>query len=94
MLDPCGLAIIEHRLFSEISKNWQGVPLDSYETVMKYIRTSTTATGLKIAAPLDTKPYQTGEEVGEQEMALLNTRAERTLPEWNYTIRSQIQTRK
>jgi hypothetical protein len=85
---------IEHRMFSEISKNWQGVPLDSYETVMKYIRTSKTATGLKIGAVLNTKPYQTGEEVGEQEMALLNIRARKTLSEWNYTIRPQGQARK
>lgn len=25
---------IEHRLFSQISRNWEGVPLDSYETVL------------------------------------------------------------
>jgi hypothetical protein len=62
--------------------------------VMKYIRTSKTATGLKIGAVLNTKPYQTGEEVGEQEMALLNIRARKTLSEWNYTIRPQGQARK
>jgi hypothetical protein len=28
---------IEHRLFSEISKNWRGTPLISYETVLKYL---------------------------------------------------------
>ena len=32
---------MEHRLFSEISKNWAGRPLDSYETILKYIRTTT-----------------------------------------------------
>jgi len=31
---------IEHRLFSEISKNWQGTPLKSFETVTKYIRST------------------------------------------------------
>ena len=33
--------LIEHRLFSEISKNWAGRPLDSYETIVNYIRTTT-----------------------------------------------------
>ena len=31
---------IEHRLFCEISKNWAGRPLDSYETILKYLRTT------------------------------------------------------
>lgn len=29
---------IEHRLFSEISKNWAGQPLESYETIVNFIR--------------------------------------------------------
>src|SRR5262249_14529155 len=33
--------LIEHRLFSAISKNWAGQPLVSYETVLKFIRTTT-----------------------------------------------------
>ena len=33
---------IEHRLFCEISKNWAGRPLDSYETILKYLRTTRT----------------------------------------------------
>ncbi len=41
---------IEHRLFSEISKNWAGRPLDSYATVLRYIRTTTTTTGITVTA--------------------------------------------
>ena len=37
---------IEHRFFSEISKNWAGKPLDSYETVLNYARSTTTCGGL------------------------------------------------
>jgi hypothetical protein len=29
---------IEHRLFSEISKNWAGEPLDSYQKIWNFIR--------------------------------------------------------
>jgi hypothetical protein len=28
---------IEHRLFSEISKNWAGEPLDSYRKILNFI---------------------------------------------------------
>lgn len=78
---------IEHRLFSEISKNWQGVPLQSYETVLNYISTTRTRTGLTVCAKLNTKTYETGEEVTEEEMDRLCIRRHRSSPEWNYTIR-------
>ena len=39
---------IEHRLFCEISKNWAGRPLDSFETILKYLRTTRTSTGLRV----------------------------------------------
>jgi hypothetical protein len=45
---------IEHRLFSQISKNWAAEPLDSYEKALKFIRTTTTTNGLKVTARLDT----------------------------------------
>ena len=41
---------IEHRVFSQISNNWAGRPLESYETALKYIRTTGTATGLAVCA--------------------------------------------
>jgi hypothetical protein len=43
---------IEHRLFSQISNNWSGRPLRTYETVLKYIRTTKTQTGLQVNARL------------------------------------------
>ena len=43
---------IEDRLFCEISKNWAGRPLDSFETILKYLRTTRTSTGLRVRAHL------------------------------------------
>ena len=43
---------IDHRLFSEISKNWAGHPLRSYRTILNHIRTTTTDTGLCVTAQL------------------------------------------
>lgn len=77
---------IEHRLFSQISKNWAGRPLESYETVVKYIQTTTTSTGLKVCARLLQKKYERGESISKQEMQQLALTNHKTLPGWNYTL--------
>jgi hypothetical protein len=77
---------IEHRLFSEITKNWAGWPLESYETVLNYIRTTRTETGLEVDAHLVAKEYCTGEKVSDARMADLNLLRHDTLPNWNYTL--------
>lgn len=81
---------IEHRLFSEISKNWAGRPLDSYQTALNYIRTTTTCTGLRVRATLDKRQYEIGATVSPYDMSRLNIKPHRTLPEWNYTLRPAI----
>ncbi len=78
---------IEHRLFSEISKNWAGVPLRSYETTLNYIRTTTTKSGLQVTAHLDEKHYPKGIKVTEEQMSQLELQRHDTLPKWNYTLR-------
>ena len=60
---------IEHRLFCEVSKNWAGRPLDSYETILKYLRTTRTATGLRVRAHLVRKTYKTGIKVTDAQNA-------------------------
>ncbi len=77
---------IEHRLFSEISKNWQGKPLDSYDTIINYIRTTTTASGLKVRARLVKKAYKKGIKISDAQFSQLSMQRHTTLPEWNYTI--------
>ena len=80
---------VEHRLFSEISKNWAGQPLDSLETMLKYIRTTRTATGLRVTAVLTRRTYAKGVKVSDVEMAKLNLDRHRVLPQLNYTLRPQ-----
>lgn len=77
---------IEHRLFSEISKNWSGKPLDSYETMLKYIQTTKTSSGLKVNAYLVQKKYKTGQRVSDDQMYALSLRDYAVLPKWNYTL--------
>ena len=77
---------IEHRLFSEISKNLAGRPLDSYETVLNYIRTTTTATGLKVRAQLLSREYVTGMTITDAQMQELPIIKDEVIPQWNYTL--------
>lgn len=77
---------IEHRLFSEISKNWAAEPLTSYETMLKFIRTTDTTTGLAVTAYLDRKEYPTGIKADPRLIASLRLKHSKILPKWNYTI--------
>jgi len=77
---------IEHHLFSHISNNWAGKPLETYETVVKYIQNTNTTTGLTVKASLISKNYEKGEKISPSDMALLALKMHKTLPAWNYTL--------
>jgi len=78
---------IEHRLFSQISRNWSGHPLRSLPIMLRLIRGTTTTTGLTVEAVLDTTDYKKGIKIPDQEMAALNIRRRRLCPDLNDTIR-------
>lgn len=78
---------IEHRLFGPISSNWAGHPLTSWETMLGYLRGTTTETGLTVRAALHTGVYKTGESVSDAEIATLNLERHDICPSWNYTLR-------
>lgn len=77
---------IEHRLFSFISMNWQGVPLESYETVVSLIMATKTKKGLKVGARLDRGKYPLKEKITDKQMAEIHIEHHEVNPEWNYTI--------
>ena len=77
---------IEHRLFSEISKNWNGTPLKDYETVLKYTQSTRTDSGLKVKATLVKKQYEKGLKATKEELKSLNIKFHKGNPKWNYTI--------
>ena len=77
---------IEHRLFSEISKNWAGHPLENLETIKNYISTTATTTGLSVKAYIDSKDYAKGIKISDTQMTQLNIKTLDILPMWNYTI--------
>jgi hypothetical protein len=81
---------IEHRLFSHISMNWRGRPLTSHDVIVQSIAATTTRSGLRVHAELDTSSYPTGTRIPDAQMtALHETGALHTHewhPEWNYTL--------
>lgn len=77
---------IEHRLFSYITMNWRGRPLVSHEVVVECIAATTTSTGLKVEAVLDTGEYPKGTVVLDEELASVKIRRHKFHGEWNYTI--------
>ena len=78
---------IEHRLFCFITKNWRGRPLVSYQTIVNLIASTTTKTGLRVRAALDSSRYATGIVVTDAELAQVNLTPAPFHGEWNYTIR-------
>jgi len=77
---------IEHRLFSEVSKNWAGQPLESFETILNFIRTTKTKTGLAVTATMLDGNYPTGVKTSDAQMAEVHLHRHRVLPMWNYTL--------
>jgi hypothetical protein len=77
---------IERRLFSRISSNWEGEPLVSYEKILKFIRTTTTSTGLKVRARLDRRAYPVGVKPSAERLRQLRITRAKIAPRWNYTL--------
>jgi hypothetical protein len=77
---------IEHRLFSAISTNWRGRPLESHEVIVDLIAATTTRTGLKVRARLDQSYYPKGKKVTDKQLAGLPIERHDFHGEWNYTL--------
>jgi hypothetical protein len=77
---------IEHRLFSHITFNWRGRPLTSHEVVVKTIAATTTRSGLRVEAALDTGDYPTGVAISKERFDALPLQRHATHSAWNYTL--------
>lgn len=63
---------IEHRLFSFISMNWKGRPLESLKVIVNLIGSTTNRSDLKVECSLDTRKYEKRIKVSDEEMEDLN----------------------
>ena len=55
-------------MFSAITLNWRGRPLETHEVVVETIAATTTKTGLSIQAALDTNTYPNGIKITDKAM--------------------------
>ena len=69
--------------------NWRGRPLTSHEVIVQTIAATTTRTGLRVHAELDTSTYQTGIQVSDRQMDALPLTRHDWHGDWNYTLRPQ-----
>jgi hypothetical protein len=76
-------------MFSFVTKNWRGRPLDSLATVVNLIANTTTEAGLRIEADIDGTLYEKGITVSDEEMESLNIKRDKFHGEWNYKIMPQ-----
>ena len=77
---------IEHRLFSFMSLNWRGRPLETHEVIINLIAATTTSTGMKVYAQLDKRSYPTRIAVTDEQIATVNITRDTFHGDWNYTI--------
>jgi hypothetical protein len=82
---------IEHRLFSQITHTWSGVPLENIEFVKNLTNTTTTRTGLKVITSINQKQYLNKREVSQkfrdniEEYITFDDKR----PKWNYLIKGR-----
>ena len=81
--------LIEHRLFSEASKHWTGVLLESFDITLHYLKTTATVSGLSMTATRVDKAYEKGIKISDEQMAALNFEQNDSIPQWNYSIKPQ-----
>jgi hypothetical protein len=77
---------IEHRLFCHITRNWQGVPLETHQIVVNLIGSTRTEQGLEVHAWLDERQYLKGRKVTDAEFEELHIRRNNFQGDWNYEI--------
>lgn len=77
---------IEHRLFSQITMNWRGRPLQTHQIILDLISNTTTATGLTVNCVLDTGQYPTGASYTNKDIAALPMVRHNFHGDWNYTL--------
>ena len=77
---------IEHRMFSHISMNWRGKPLESLEVIVNLIGSTTTEKGLSIQSSLDNNFYEKGIKISDTEMDKLNIERNNFHGNWNHSF--------
>ena len=81
---------IEHRLFCHITRNWQGIPLETLEIVVNLIGSTKTKEGLEVHAWLDSRKYEKGRKVSNAEFAEIYIKRNTFHGDWNYEVHPRL----
>jgi hypothetical protein len=77
-------------MFSFMSLNARGKPLETREVIINLIAGTTTNTGLKIYAQLDDREYEKGVTVTDQQLAAVNITRDPFHGDWNYSVQPSL----
>ena len=77
---------IEHRLFCHITRNWRGVPLETYQVVVNLVGSTRTNKGLEVHCWLDEGKYVKGRKITKYEMQTVRIKRNTFHGDWNYEI--------
>jgi hypothetical protein len=77
---------IEHRLFCHITRNWQGVPLETLEIVVNLFAAIRRETGLEVHACLGGAAYPDKPKITDAQLADVLIKRDKFHGEWNYQI--------
>lgn len=82
---------IEHRLFSQVHREWKGTVFHRIEVAEELARETTTKTGLKVKVRQNLKSYQTQRTVSPhfKENIQQFIHFDQEIPKWNYYINPQ-----
>lgn len=78
---------IEHRLISQIIRNWAGTPLRTHQIIIELIGNTTTTTGLTVQCVLDTAGYPTGLRYTPKDIEALPITRHDFHGEYNYSMK-------
>jgi hypothetical protein len=71
---------------NSVANSLDADPLDRYQKMLNFLRTTTTKTGLAVSAYLNRAHYPTDLDADPVLSCSLRLRPHKTLPAWNYTI--------
>ena len=81
---------IEHRLFSQLTRAWQGISFYNIQFVKELTDETTTSTGLLVYSNINTKHYQIKRTVDDKFKTDFNNQIvfDDIMPKWNYLIKT------
>ena len=75
---------IERRFFPHVSRACQGILFDTLDTVVRLMRKTSTATGLRATVNVIRRVYETGRKVAANFKETMTILFDDVLPKWNY----------